>query len=62
MITVIAAYTNRKVTDADLAEYRKQHPDTEDSDMEIRVALINDGCSEDYRRMFGQRSRREGSF
>ena len=60
MIAVIAAYTNRKVTEADLAQYRQQHPGTEDGDEEIRAVLINDGCSEDYRRMFGQRSRREG--
>lgn len=28
MIAVIAAYTNRKVTEADLAQYRQQNPET----------------------------------
>ena len=59
MIGVIAAYTNRKVTAADIDEYRKQHPEATDTDAEIKDVLVDDGCSEDYRRMFGQRSRRE---
>ena len=59
MIEVIAAYTNRKATAADIDEYRKQHPDATETDAEIKDVLIDDGCSEDYRCMFRQRSRRE---
>ena len=59
MIGVIAAHTNRKVSDSDVAAYMAAYPDTLDSDDEVRRFLTDEGCSEDYRLMFGQRSRRE---
>lgn len=38
---------------------RHHHVDTLESDEETRYYLIDESCCEDYRQMFGQRSRRE---
>lgn len=49
------------VTREEIDEYRRSNAgSTLVDDDEIRGAIIDDGCSEDYRQMFGQRSRREG--
>ena len=62
MIAVIAAYTNRTVTDEDVETFRTAHPDALDGDDDddfIPRHLLDEGCAEGYRIMFGQRSRRE---
>ena len=52
MIGVIAAYTNRKVTDADNDDYQARYLDTTDSTDDNRRTLIDNVCSENYRYMF----------
>ena len=55
------AYTSHAVSNVQILAYRQRHPDQDDmqSDDEIRNLLIHKSCAEDYRIMFGQRSRRE---
>ena len=59
MIAVIAAYTDHKVAAADVASWRVANPDSQWEDAAVEDHLMNEKCADDYRLLFGQRSRRE---
>ena len=60
MIAVIAAYTDHKVAAANVASWRVASPDSQWEDAAVEDHLMNEKCADDYRLLFGQRSRREG--
>lgn len=56
MINLIAAYTNRLITNPDIrADWDAQSDPVGSSNDVIRDTLINESCAEDYRVLFAQR-------
>ena len=52
MVAVIAAYTNRAITDAEVEHYKEAHPEAcEEGEDEgpIRRHLLDESCADDYR-------------
>lgn len=58
MISSIAVYVSKKFSDTEVEACQKLYSYLEIE--EIRNHLMDKVCAEDYRVMFGQRSRREG--